>query len=319
MKGAFLDWDSLGGQLDTANVTALPIDWDFHAQLDEPRLMSLLPQYDILVTNKVILDPARLAMADRLKLICVAATGTNNVDLQAAAERQIPVCNVTGYATDSVVQHVFMLIFNLLREFPAYVHDVHAQKWQTSPYFCLLDHSIRSVRDLCLGIIGYGELGQAVAATARHFGMQVRVAQSFMPGAKKDPQRLPLDTVLAEADILSLHCPLSKYTENLLDASAFAKMKSTALLINTARGGIVNERDLLVALEQKQIAGAALDVLAQEPPPVHHPLIDAAIPNLIITPHIAWASLSARQQLLDGVAQNVQSWLEGACRNRVTL
>jgi len=319
MKGAFLDWDSLNGdELDSSCLDNLSVEWSFYPKIQKQELDQAIEQYDILVTNKVLLDRPLLEKASQLKLICVAATGTNNIDLGTANELNIPVCNVTAYATESVVQHVFMLIFNLARQFVPYMNDVQNGQWQKSDFFCLLNHPIQSVCGKTIGIIGYGELGQAVAKTAKHFGMKVLVAESLSGLVKSaDTKRLALNDVLANSDIISLHCPLTEQSTNLIDKTAFSKMKPTAILINTARGGIVNEADLLEALTEKQIAAVALDVLDKEPPNDNHPLLTAKLDNLIITPHIAWASHEARQLLLDKITQNILAWKDNDLINEV--
>ena len=316
MRAAFLDWGSVdANDLDASCLTGLPLEWVFFPKVSQPELDDLLAETTILVSNKVVLDAAHIERAGALRLVCVAATGTNNVDLTAAAKREIPVCNVTAYATDSVVQHVFMLLLNLVRQQPAYQEALAQGRWQRSQHFCFLDYSIESLAGKTLGIIGYGELGQAVASMAKHFGMHVLIAQSLHAQPRSD--RVPLDDLLPQVDVLSLHCPLTTQTRHLISAREFNLMKPSAILVNTARGGIVDEAALLQALDNKQIAAAALDVLAEEPPGQDHPLLQKRRHNLIITPHIAWASRQARQKLIMGVANNIDSWLKGKVTNRV--
>lgn len=308
MRAVFLDWDSLDRQdLQQAACHDLPVNWTFHAQTTAAQLHERIADAEIVVTNKVVLDAAALDTAKHLKLVCVAATGTNNVDLQHARHRGIDVTNVRGYATPSVVQHVFLLILSLLRSSQAYQQAVTGGRWQQSEYFCLLDYPIEELGGKTLGIIGYGELGQAVAQTARHFGMEVLVAQRLHGAAQVD--RMPLSELLPRVDVLSLHCPLSDATRNLIGARELAMFKPSAILINTARGGIVDEAALLEALRQRRLGGAGIDVLHKEPPRAGNPLLEAHMPNLIVTPHIAWASRQARQRLLDGVAANIQAYL----------
>ncbi len=317
MRGAFLDWDSLNGdELDRDSLHALPVDWQYFANIGRSELEDGIDDYDILISNKVNLDTALLSKAKRLKLICIAATGTNNVDLTSATDNQVIVTNVRAYATESVVQHVFMLILNLMRHFPDYQQSLANGAWQNSEHFCLLNHPVQSLTGKTLGIIGYGELGQAVARMGQCFGMKILVAES-MDNKSQQTGRVCLTELYAQADVISLHCPLTPETENLINRDVFTNMQNTAFLINTARGGIVNEQDLLTALQSGQIAGAALDVLQQEPPKADDFLLKASLPNLIITPHIAWASLQARQSLLDKVAQNIQAWISGNVINQV--
>ncbi len=310
MKGVFLDLGSLDNQdLDFSVIEQLPVAWHYHASTRPDQLVSRLQDAEIVVTNKVILNAATLARLPQLKLICVAATGVNNVDLAAARDNGIPVCNVTGYATPSVVQHVFMLIFCLLRRLPAYTSALRQGRWQQSEHFCLLDYRIEELQGKTLGIIGYGELGQAVAAAAQIFGLSLLIAQRDEEDQR--PGRVSLEQLLQEADIISLHCPLTENTRNLIGAEQLALMKSDAILINTARGGIVDETALYQALQEGRIGGAGIDVLADEPPPANHPLLQITLDNLIVTPHIAWASRAARQRLVNQLAGNVASYLAG--------
>ena len=268
----------------------------------------------IIITNKVVLDEALLTKLPRLELICIAATGTNNIDLQAAKACDIAVCNTTNYATAAVVQHVFALITSLQTRLCQYARAVRLGDWARAEHFCLLDYPIRELAGLKLGIIGYGVLGQAVARVAQAFGMEVIIAQR--PGASPVPNRTPLNELLREADLVSLHCPLAENTRNLIDAAALALMKPNALLINTARGGIVDENALAEALVAGRIGGAGIDVLEQEPP-IDSPLLGLELPNLLITPHIAWASLQARQRLINEIAENISAYFRGEQRNRV--
>ncbi len=316
MKAAFLDWDSVNANdLDRHCLTDLPVEWRFFANARPDDLDAILADTDILVSNKVVLSQALIEKAKALQLICVAATGTNNVNLAAAASRGIPVCNVTGYATESVVQHVFMLLLNLVRQMPAYQQALQNGRWQQSAHFCFLDYSIESLSGKTIGIVGYGELGHAVAQMAENFGMQVLIAQRVH--GEPVSGRVPLDELLTRVDVLSLHCPLTDETRHLIGARELQLMKSGAILLNTARGGIVDENALLDALNNRQIAAAALDVLAEEPPRADHPLLRERRPDLIITPHIAWASRQARQKLIEGIAANIHGWLNGIMTNRV--
>ena len=257
--------------------------------------------------------------APRLRLICIAATGTNNVDLDAARERGIAVTNVTGYGTRSVVQHVFAILLGWATRLWEQHQAVRAGDWSRGTHFCLLgedfDQPMRELAGLRLGIVGHGELGQAVARAAEAFGMEVLLAER--PGASPRPGRLPLHALLPRVDVLSLHCPLTDATRNLIGAAELALMRPDALLINTARGGIVDEQALADALRAGTIGAAAVDTLTSEPPPPYHPLLAADIPNLIVTPHAAWASRESRQRLVDGVAENIRAFIAGGSRNRV--
>lgn len=254
-----------------------------------------------------------MAAAPRLKLICVAATGTNNIDLLAASARGIEVRNVRGYATPSVVQHTWGLILALATRLANYRDAIRRGDWSVSPQFCLLDYPITELAGKKLGILGFGELGRAVAAVAPAFGMEVLVGR--LPGRPPAPQRVPLATVLAESDVLSLHCPLTAQTAGLIGARELACMKSSAWLINTARGGLVDEYALAAALRSGYLGGAALDVLSQEPPRASHPLLAPDLQTLLLTPHTAWASQAARQRLVLLLADNIRAYRAGRpCR-----
>jgi len=316
MRAVFLDWESLDhDDLDRQQLMALPLNWTFHAATSPLHLHERIAGQDIVVSNKVVLDATAIATASHLQLICVAATGTNNIDIGVASEKNIPVCNVRAYATPSVVQHVFMLILDLFRQLPSYQQALDKGRWQQSEHFCFLDYTIEELTNKTLGIIGFGELGQAVAHMAEHFGMQVLVAQR--PGAAPRDDRVVLQDMLPQVDVLSLHCPLTDETRGLIGERELAQMKPSAILINTARGGIVDEQALLRSLLNGKLAGAGIDVLTTEPPRKGNPLLQQRLPNLIVTPHIAWASRQARQRLLDGVTSNIRAFLNGQPQNCV--
>lgn len=316
MKGVFLDRMSLDNEdLDFSALDAVIDEWQLFAETSPDDVLSRIQDADIVISNKVALRAETLAQASNLKLICVAATGTNNVNLDAALANNIQVCNVRAYGSPSVAQHVFMLLLNLSRSFNNYQSAVQNGRWQTSSQFCFMDYPIADLSGKVMGIVGYGELGQAVAKLAEAFGMTVKIAQR--PGGDKKPGRLELDELLAEADVVSLHCPLTDETRNLIGEEQFSKMKPSAFLINAARGGIVDESALVKALCNQQIAGAGFDVLVEEPPQDDSPLLDNTIPNLIVTPHIAWASQLARQTLLNIIVENIRSFQNGELNNRV--
>lgn len=275
----------------------------------------------IAVTNKVVIDKSLLSppQARDLKLIAVAATGTDIIDCEEAARRGVKVCNVPGYATQSVAQFTLALILELATQAGRYADAVKADKWQKSPVFSLLTFPTIELSGKKLGIVGYGSIGQAVAQMARGFGMDILVAAR--PGTTGPiPQgRVALEPLLREADIASLHCPLTPETRNLINESSLALMKPTAFLINTARGALIDEGALIVALREKRIAGAALDVITKEPPSADHPIVLAAkdLDNLIVTPHTAWSARESRERLLREVEENIAAFLEGRDRNRV--
>ncbi len=314
MHGVFLDLETVDrDDLDLRLLESTLPEWSLLKETSD--VSEAIGNADIVVTNKVCLDRDILHAARRLKLVCIAATGTNNVDLVAARENDITVCNVRAYATASVVEHVFTLMLNLVRNLKKYRDAIDRGAWQNADGFCLLDYPVRELNGQTLGIIGYGELGKAVATVARAFGMQILVAQRA--GTPADPERVPLEKLLSESNIISVHCPLNDATRNLIDRRELALMRKDAILINTARGGIVNETALSEALRNGEIAGAGIDVLSEEPPRDGNPLLDPSLENLIVTPHIAWAGINARQALIDEIAANIRAFLAGAPRNVV--
>jgi len=352
IKTTFLDTNSLDcGDIDFTPLESQSLVMDYWNQTSIAQIPERISAAEIIISNKVILDSDVLKNANHLKLICIAATGTNNVDLDFARQQGVSVCNVTAYATASVVQHVFALITSLQSRLAEHRGSVFSGEWSGSQNFCVLDYPYEELSGKILGIIGYGELGQAVAKVARSFGLKVLVAESDHSKANnksmsdaqrktnsntvsaqsfyKDSlqqvndksvspvERVTFERLMSESDIVSLHCPLAENTRHLINADAFKLMKSSGILVNTARGGIVNEPDLLDALAAGTIAGAALDVLEVEPPPDNHLLFTYDKPNLIITPHVAWASRESRQRLVDQLGLNIQAYLKGKVRNSV--
>lgn len=309
-KAAFLDLASVyRDDLDlTALKEAVP-EWLWFDNISESELIEVLTEVDIVVSNKVLLGKEQLRKAKHLKLICIAATGTNNVDLHAAGELGISVRNVRAYATASVVQHVFTLLLSLTTHIGEYSQAVQRGEWSSSKYFCLLDFPIRELQGKTLGIVGYGELGKAVAKVASAFGMEVLIAKRNLDDERSG--RVPLGDLLKNVDVLSLHCPLNEDTRGLIGKDELALMKHDAVLINAARGGLVDEVALLEALENKKLGGAGIDVIEQEPPASDYPLLQTNLPNLIVTPHIAWASVESRQRLIDAVANNIATLAAG--------
>lgn len=291
------------------------LDWHLVDNADEMQLAELIKDKEIVVSNKVVLNRALLEKTDKLKLICISATGTNNVDLVAAREQGIDVCNVTSYATASVVQYVFAVLLSLMSRLNEYQQAVKAGDWSRSEQFCLLDYPFRELEGKVLGIVGYGELGQAVASVAKAFGMTVLIAARNSDDKRQG--RWPLATLLPQLDVLSLHCPLTKETQHLISENELRALPEGAILINSARGGIVDEQALLQAIEDGHLGGAATDVLTTEPPVKNHSLLQKNFANLIITPHIAWASIESRQRLIDQVSLNISEYLAGRPRNIV--
>lgn len=314
----FLDTDSLDIEdLDWERLEGTGVRLTRHKATATKQTAKRIQGANIVISNKVIIDETILVDAPDLRLICIAATGTNNVDLEACRNRGIAVCNVRDYATPSVVQHTFSLILSLSNHLPAYRDAINNGNWSRSEQFCLLEYPISELHGQTLGIVGYGALGQAVARLGEAFGMNILIANR--PGEKvMATGRVPMETLLSESDVISMHCPLADNTRNLIGPEELRQMKSSAILINTARGGIVDEEALLAAIDSGSIGGAGIDVLATEPPTANTALLSYSSPNLIVTPHIAWSSQEARQRLLDGIADNISAYLAGTPRNIVT-
>lgn len=315
-RAVFLDLKSIHrNELDLSSLESSVSQWTWFDNIRRDEIPKALAGADIVVSNKIVLGEEQLKNAANLKLICVAATGTNNIDLPVAKRLGISVCNVRAYATASVVQHVFSMLLSLTTHLDEYKKSVQSGLWSRSEYFCLLDFPIRELEGKIFGIVGYGELGKAVAKVAEAFGMHVLIAKRD----DKDNRagRLPLHELVKKVDVLSLHCPLNEETKNLVGEQELSLMKNNAVLINTARGGLVDEDALLDALNNNKIGAAAIDVLEQEPPEDNHHLLQVNIPNLIVTPHIAWASVESRQRLIDGIATNIAAFKAGNPRNLV--
>ncbi|MES2016871.1 MAG: D-2-hydroxyacid dehydrogenase [Pseudomonadota bacterium] len=304
----FLDRDSL---LATLCRPGFEHQWTEYPATDTSDVVERLRGATIAITNKVSLTAADIARLPDLKMVAIAATGTNNVDLEACRTRGIVVSNIRNYSLVSVPEHVFTLILALRRNLLAYRADVDAGKWQQSNRFCLLDHPIADLAGSRLGIVGYGALGRKVAQIGRAFGMQVCVTTR-----SQHDDAVSLDELLRTSDVVSLHLPLDDQTRNMIGAAQLASMKRSALLINTARGGLVDETALAQALKDGVIAGAGFDVLTKEPPEPGNPLLQP-LPNFILTPHVAWASTGAMQTLADMLIDNVEAYAAGAPVNLV--
>ena len=315
-RAVFLDMESVDiGDLNPARLQQSVPEMLIRKSTSAEEVGELLKNADCVISNKVRIEREHM-QGSRLKLICVAATGTNNIDLDAAGELGITVCNVRAYATASVVQHVFACLLSLTTRLREVSRAAINGEWSQSPYFALLNYPVTELQGKTLGIVGYGELGKAVAKVAEAFGMKVIIAKRDPGDTRAD--RLSLHEMLPQVDVLTLHCPLTDETRNLITSVEMKMMKPSAILINAARGGIVNEVDLVEALEQKQIAGAATDVLTVEPPPGDHLLLQQR-DNLIVTPHVAWASRESRQRLLDQVADNIVAYNRGQPQNRIKI
>lgn len=307
MKAVMLDADSLGPDIDTAPIGAHVSELEVFATSTPEEARQRLSNADIALVNKVVLDGETLSALPRLKHICVLATGTNNIDMQAARKLGIRVDNVSAYGTASVAQHTLMLILALATRLPLYQRDVAEGVWARSPFFCLMGHTTLQLEGKRLVIVGQGELGSRVAGLAEAFGMQVDFAAR--PGNEASDSRPALDELLPKADVISLHCPLTEQTRHLIDSKRLQLIKHNALLINCARGGVIDEDAALAALQTGRLGGLAVDVLPSEPPQEGHALIDAlsAEPplNLIVTPHNAWITPEARQNIIQLTADNL--------------
>jgi glycerate dehydrogenase len=316
MKIVFLDRDTLSPQT-TLRRPHFPHELELFDRTTADEVAQRIADADVVIVNKVKLGAPALAGARRLRLVAVAATGTDNVDLQACAARGITVSNIRNYAVHTVPEHTFALIFALRRSICAYRDAVRAGRWQAAGQFCFFDHPIRDLAGSTLGIIGDGVLGQAVAAMGRALGMRVLFA-GFKGQTGQGVLYTPFEQALAQSDILTLHCPLLPQTRNMIGAPEFALMLRKPLLINTARGGLVDEGAVGPALAAGQITGAAFDVVSVEPPPMDHPfmgLLDR--PDFILTPHVAWASDEAIQGLADQLVDNLEAFVRGKPANVV--
>ena len=289
-----------------------------HAATAPGDVAARIADADIVITNKVPVRADAIAGAPRLAMVAVAATGYDIVDVAACAARGITVSNIRNYAVHTVPEHTFALILSLMRSIGPYRQSVAEGAWQRSGQFCYFDYPIRGLAGATLGVVGDGALGQAVAGIGRAFGMRV-LFSSYKGVAGMGPLYTPFEDVLRTSDVITLHCPLTPATRNLIAAPEFAQMARTPILVNTARGGLVDERALADALERGQIAGAAFDVVTTEPPPADHPFMRlAARPDFILTPHVAWASLEAIQGLADQLVENIELFRHGTPRHTVT-
>jgi len=316
MKAVFLDFATMGSGLDLGELESLVSELVVYNDSPDATIAERIADADIVLTNKIRLSRELLERAPKLRFIALTATGTDNIDTEAARAHGIGVANIRHYCTQSVVEHVFGVLLSLTHSLERYHDAVREGEWQRSADFCMLHFPIRELSAMTLGIVGYGALGQGVARIARDFGMQVLVAAR--PGTEGVPDgRVGFERMLAASDVISLHCPLNEDTRNLFGAREFRAMKPGAIFINTARGGLVDSQALVDALTHGEIAAAAVDVLPKEPPVGGDPLLDYPGDNLIVTPHIAWATDEARQNAIDELAANTRAFLDGVERNRI--
>jgi len=296
---------------------AIEHEWQEYDFTESEQVFERLYNADIVIANKVVLSADVLAQLPQIKLIAVSATGVNNVDIEYCKANNIAVCNVQGYATRSVPEHVVSMMFSLRRNLMGYHHDIAAGEWQRNKQFCFFTHPIGDIAGSTMGIIGSGGLGQATAQLAKALGMDVIFAERKGEHNCRDGY-LPFESVIQQADVISLHCPLTEQTRHLISDRELAMMKPNTLLINAGRGGLVDELALVDALKQRQIAGAGVDVFTQEPADIDNPLLaNMDLPNLLLTPHVAWGSDSAISQLAKILMNNIEAFVAGTEQNRV--
>ncbi len=305
----FLDRVTLGAPLRRPTFEHEYVEYE---KTDPEQVVERLRGATVAITNKVKLDADALAQLPDLKLIAVAATGTDIVDKAAAKNAGVAVVNIRNYAFDTVPEHVLALLFALRRNLLAYALDVRAGAWEATDQFCLLTHPIGDIAGSTLGIVGYGAIGKALATRAEGLGMRVLACDAFA-----QPGLVDFETVLRESDAITLHAPLTDETRGMIGAKELERMKRTALLINTGRGGLVDESALVAALRAGTIAGAGFDVLTTEPPRGGNPLLEPDIPNLIVTPHVAWASAGAMGILAEQLVDNIEAFVAGTPQNVV--
>ena len=306
-KVVFLDRQSLNA---VVRKPSFDHEWEEFDQTLPNQVVDRLSGATIAITNKVPIRRGTLDQLSKLKLIAVAATGYDVIDVQACREKNVSVANIRNYAVNTVPEHTFALILALRRNLVAYRDDVLAGRWQRHDQFCFFDYRISDLRDSTIGIFGEGVLGQGTARIAKGFGMNVLFADHPPPKAE-GVEFTDAEEVLKKSDIISLHCPLTESSRGFIGIDQFKIMKNNAILINTARGGLVNEEDLVLALNEGMIGGAGFDVLTKEPPTEGNPLLDLKLPNFILTPHVAWASDEAQQFLADQLIDNVELFVQG--------
>lgn len=317
MKAVFLDYETVNaGDLDPSRLLQAIPGLQLLAATRQEDVAARIAGHEVVILNKLRIDRALIAATPTLRLIALAATGTNNVDLVAAREHGVAVCNISDYCTPSVAQHVLGVILALTHRTAEYSRAAVDGTWARSAQFTVLDWPIRELAGRVLGVVGWGVLGQAAArACEAALGMRVLVANRV--GAPPQPGRIALDELLPQVDVLTLHCPLTPQTTGMIGARELALMKRDALLVNTARGALVDLAALAAALRDGRLGGAAIDVLPQEPPVDGSPLFAAGLPNLIVTPHVAWAARESRQRAIDQIAANAEDFLRGGTRGRV--
>ena len=318
MKAVFLDFGTMGAaELDPSPLAEVVPDFNAFDSTPAELVPERIKGVDFIFANKASMTKEIISNAGSLRFIGLTATGVDNVDLDAAKKHDVAVCNIRAYCTQSIVEHVFAVLLNLTHSVRQYDRIVRAGAWQQADNFCMLEFPIRELSAMTIGIVGLGVLGTGVADMARQFGMSVMIARR--PGRQGSPVegRHDFKDILRDSDVISLHCPLTGDTRGLIGANELELMKPNAILINTARGGLVDSSALVEALQKRTIAAAAVDVLPKEPLINGNPLLDYDGENLIITPHIAWGTVEARQNAINEIAANVRAFLAGERRNRV--
>ena len=308
--------------LDRDTLVNRPFDFDFphtlssYGTTEAHETLERIRGADIVITNKVVISAQAFAENSQLKLVAVTATGVNNVDVEAAKQNGTAVCNIRAYGNESVAEHAFMMMITLMRNLPAYQRDVAAGLWENSPFFCHLGAPMRDLNGKTLAIFGRGNIGKTLATYAQAFKMNVVFAEHKNAQSVRDGY-VSFDEAIRSADVVSLNCPLTPQTANMIGEAELQRMKPGAILINCGRGGLVDEAALVAALKYGQIGGAGFDVLTQEPPRDGNPLLKARLPNLIVTPHIAWASQEAANRLFDILLDNINRFVAGNPQNLV--
>jgi len=317
MHAVFLDKNTFSASIDFSAIEQQVTKLTSYESTTAGEVIPRCLDADIIITNKVQLTAETLSALPKTKLICISATGYNNVDLDAAKRLNIAVTNVSGYAGPAIAQYVFAQLLEYHQQTTHHNSNTAQGLWSTSNAFCYHGNAINELADKTLGIVGYGSLGKAVAAIAEAFNMNIIISERPKTSVIR-AGRVSFDEVIAQADIISLHCPETPETKNLINGDVLTRMKNTAILVNTARGALVDETALLNALKNEEIAYAVLDVLTQEPPPSDHPLLNSNLANLKITAHIAWASIEAQQRLIDLLSNNIIAFTQGERLNRLT-
>ncbi len=315
-KIVFLERDSIRAQV---RRPAFPHVWEEYPLTPPEQVLERLEGATIAITNKVVLRGELLARLPSIRMVAAAATGTDNIDLAYCRQHGIVVSNIRGYAAHTVAEHVLMLALMLRRNVTAYRRDVAGGRWQQANMFCFFDHEIRDLFGGTMGVVGRGSIGQGVARLAQAFGMRVMFAEHKGAAVLRDGYA-PFEQVLRESDVISLHCPLNDQTRGLIGEAELAQVKRGAVLINTARGGLVDEQALARALRDGRLGGAGFDVLSKEPPREGNPLLDVQLlelPNFVLTPHVAWASARAMQTLADQLIGNIEAFVRGEPTNRL--